>query len=146
MHAKSAQDIEGFEYDWLGSDADGHVALFCTAGGGYAPDVYLMNTDIHDAAIEAILAEPAKTIARFAPSYENMWRLLAERGVFVFDSDPFGGPYKLIAAPEVVALVDELPKVAADVVRRLVFPHLNFTQLREISTELLQQRTIAGRQ
>jgi len=146
MPAKSAQDIHGFEYDWLGSDAEGRVALFSTAGGGFAPDAFLMDTDAHDAAIEAILAEPAKTVARFAPSYpENTWRRVAERGVFAFDSDALGGPYKLVAAPEVVVLVDELPKVAAAVVRRLVFPGLNFAQFREISTELLQQRTTAER-
>jgi hypothetical protein len=144
MHAKSAQDIVGLEYDWLGTDADGHIALFSTAGGGYAPDAFLINTDAHDAAIEAILAEPATTIARVAPNYpENTWRLVAERGVFAFDADPLGGPYKLVAAPGVGVVVDELPKVAADVVRRLVFPHLKFTQLREIPNELLKQGTEA---
>jgi hypothetical protein len=34
---KSAIEIQGFEYDWLGVDDSGCVALFSTAGAGYAP-------------------------------------------------------------------------------------------------------------
>lgn len=139
MHPKSAQDILGLEYDWLGSDADGHVALFSTAGGGYAPDAFLADTDAHDAAIDAVLAEPARTTALFAPDYpNNRWRRVAERGIFAFDADTFGGPYKLVAAPKGVVVVDELPTVAADVARRLLFPHLRFTTLLEITKELLR--------
>src|SRR5437899_85750 len=41
MGAKSADEILGLEFDWLASDADGHVALFSTAGGGYAPEDFL---------------------------------------------------------------------------------------------------------
>jgi hypothetical protein len=37
MSAKSAIDIQGFEYDWLAVDLDGHVAVFTTAGDGFAP-------------------------------------------------------------------------------------------------------------
>ena len=56
MTAKSADQVLGFEYDWLASDVDGHVALFSTAGGGYAPNEFLRDTAEHDAAIELILA------------------------------------------------------------------------------------------
>jgi hypothetical protein len=31
---KSADDILGWDVDWLARDADDHVALFSTAGGG----------------------------------------------------------------------------------------------------------------
>jgi hypothetical protein len=84
--AKSADDIRGVEYDWLASDADGHIALFTTAGAGFAPEEFLRNTDEHDAAIAAVLAAKASTSSRFAPELapglENTWRLMAERGVF----------------------------------------------------------------
>lgn len=34
---KSAIDIQGLAYDWLGCDGDGRVALLRTAGDGHAP-------------------------------------------------------------------------------------------------------------
>lgn len=37
MTAKSADDILGLEFDWIASDADGHVARFSPAGGGMPP-------------------------------------------------------------------------------------------------------------
>lgn len=60
MRAKSAAEILGLEFDWLASDADGHVALFSTAGGGYTPEAFLQDTDAHDR------AAPASTTALFA--------------------------------------------------------------------------------
>ena len=93
---KSADEIRGREYDWLARDDDGHVALFSTAGAGYAPVEFLWNTEAHDRAIQAILALPASTAARLAPelaaNLENTWKLVAERGLFAFDCDPNGGP------------------------------------------------------
>ena len=67
MGAKSADEIQGFEFDWLATDVDGHVALFSTAGGGFAPEAFLLDTDAHNAAIKALLASPPRTKARFAP-------------------------------------------------------------------------------
>ncbi|TMQ13418.1 MAG: hypothetical protein E6J91_18345, partial [Deltaproteobacteria bacterium] len=79
MSAKSPEEIWGTEYDWIGVDADGHVALFSTAGGGYAPREFLRDTDAHDEAISAILSLPASTTARLAPELapqlENTWKL-----------------------------------------------------------------------
>lgn len=143
MEGKSADDVRGFEFDWLASDADGHVALFSTAGGGYAPEEFLRDTDAHDAAIEGILASPASTKARVAPALpaglRNTWREMAERGVFAFDSDANGGRYRLVAVPETPVRVAELPDTAAEVVYRLVLRHLKFTALPgPLSKELLQ--------
>src|SRR4051794_13176045 len=104
MGAKSAEEILGFEFDWLASDAEGHVALFSTAGGGYAPPTFLRDVQAYDDAIDAILAAPASTSTRLAPELPphctNTWRLVAERGLFAFDSDVHGGSYRLVAAPQ----------------------------------------------
>lgn len=54
---KSAEEIQGLELDWLRSDADGHVALFSTAGAGFAPAEFLRDTDAHDEAIDAVLTD-----------------------------------------------------------------------------------------
>jgi hypothetical protein len=144
-HARSADDILGFELDWLASDADGHVAMFSTAGGGYAPEAFLRDTDAHDAAIDAILAAPASTTARFAPELpaglRNTWREIAERGVFAFDSDAHGRPYRLVAVPEAPVRVAALPDRAAVVVSSLVLSRLSLADLpASVPDELLQPR------
>ena len=110
---KAAIEIQGFEYDWLGCDDGGCVALFSTAGAGYAPKAFLRDTDAHHIAIDAVLALTATTEASFAPDLDpsciNTWRLVAERGLYAYDSDPNGGPYHLVAAPAVPVRLNELP-------------------------------------
>ena len=107
---KSADEIQGFEYDWLACDLDGCVALFSTAGAGYPPEEFLEDTDVYDAAIDAVLALPASTTAKVAPptrpGFTNTWTLAAERGLFAFDCDPNGGPYVLAAAPTAATRVE----------------------------------------
>ena len=143
MGAKPAEEILGFEFDWLASDAEGHVALFSTAGGGYAPPAFLRDVEAHDHAIAAIMATPASTTARFAPELPsdrtNTWRLAAERGLFAFDSDVHGGPYLLVAAPHTPVRAAVLPRPAAEVVGRLSFQHLAFSGLTVVSKADLQK-------
>ncbi|HET6148599.1 MAG TPA: hypothetical protein VFH68_13780 [Polyangia bacterium] len=139
MGAKTAADIAGLEFDWLASDADGHVALFSTAGGGYAPDGFLRDTERHDVAIGAILAHPESTSARFAPELapglKNTWRMVAERGLFAFDADCNGGPYNLVAAPETPARLTELPMEAGRVAGAMKLPHLRFAHAAVLSED-----------
>lgn len=141
---KSAEEILGLEFDWLASDADGFVALFSTAGGGYAPDEFLRDTDAYDAAIEVVLASPASTVARFAPELppglKNTWRMVAERGLFAFDSDPHGGPYRIVAAPADPIRIVDLSRLVIDVVERLKLRQVRFAGQSAIPTELLQER------
>lgn len=130
MVNKSRDEIQGWEFDWLARDADGNVALFSTAGGGYAPEEFLRDTDLHDAAIQEILALDPSTEAVFAPelaaNLTNTWRLVAERGLFAFDADPSGGPYHLVAAPRVPRPSSMLPPLAAAATARLVLEHVHF--------------------
>lgn len=144
MPAKSPEDVLGLEFDWLGSDAEGHVALFSTAGGGYAPEEFLQDTEVHDKAIAAILTLPPSTIARFAPElpsgYKNTWRLVAERGLFAYDSDFNGGPYRLVAAPLVPAHITELPSLVEPAAGSIRVCSETFVDLRLISADLLRCR------
>ena len=144
MTAKSAEEILGLEFDWLASDGDGRVALFTTAGGGYAPERFLRHTEAHEKAIDAILGLPTSTAARFAPQldegHQNTWAAVAERGLFAFDSDFNGGPYRLVAAPVVPVLSVALPRAVAEVVSLVVFMHLKFSDLTEVPKELLFER------
>lgn len=136
---KSRVDIQGYEYDWLGCDVDGCVALFSTAGGGYAPPEYLGDTDSHAHAIDLLLARPASTTTRFhpslAPHLANTWKMVAERGLYAYDSDPLGGSFRLVAAPIVPVRIDELPSVVASVAGgvRLAFRFIHETMLSESS-------------
>lgn len=120
---KTSHEIQGFEYDWLATDEDAHVALFSTAGGGAAPSSFLRDTESHDAAIDLILQLPVSTTVRFAPDLkpevQNTWRLVAENGLFAYDSDPNGGPSRLVAAPSSPTLLETLPKPAAAVAVRI---------------------------
>jgi hypothetical protein len=142
MGSKTALDIEGFEYDWLGTDGDDHVALFSTAGAGYAPPGFLRDTDAHHAAIKAILALPTTTTPRIAPTYGpnvvNTWRLVAERGLYAYDCSPNGGPYRLLAAPVAPVRSSALPASIAEVVNSVTYPAIRFATLDTITDELLK--------
>lgn len=143
LAAKEPSDIQGLEYDWLGSDDSGCVALFSTAGAGYAPQAFLRDTDAHDKAIQAALALPATTEAKFAPELGpgliNTWRLVAERGLYAYDCDPDGGPYRLVAAPAVPVRVDTLPPDVASVATA-VRCSSRFESTSVVTVEVLTER------
>ncbi len=130
MATRSREYIEGFEFDWLACDADGHVALFSTAGGGYAPEEFLEDVEAHERAIGLVLSE--------GPGGEDTWSRCGERGLFAYDSDYLGSPYRRIAAPERALRLEELPPQVVDVVRRVVFNGLRFSEENELSGELLK--------
>ena len=112
---------EGLEFDWLATDERGVVALFSAAGGGYVPRQVSSVAEARDAAVAALLEAPRTTSASFAeavaPGLENPWEGAAARGVFVYDSDFFGGLYRLVAAPLVPRVPD--PLAASAILLRL---------------------------
>lgn len=105
-------DIGGLEYDWIGRDMDGHIALFSTAGIGYAPDEFLRDTDLHDEKIDRIISSSETTYARFYPPVTrgrvNTWRIFAERGMYAYDCDVSTGAYRLVAAPQAATHVTDI--------------------------------------
>ncbi len=142
MASKTREEVTGIEFDWLAIDGEGNVAFFSTAGGGYAPSAFLADTDAHDAAIADLLAMLPRTEARFlreiSADREDTWRMMAERGVFAFDSDPTGGPYRLVAAPKAPIRPEQLPATVARVVASLAYEHLRFSELQEMDDALLR--------
>lgn len=145
---RSADDLRGIDSDWLARDADDYVGLLSTAGGGYTPEGFVQNLDAHVAAIDAILALPRSTSAKFAPElragFTNTWRLVAERGLFAFDSDFRGAdfpgrPYCLVAAPETPVTAAELPAIVVSVLSYMQYRRLQFATLTTISADLLQR-------
>lgn len=139
---KDPEEILGAEYDWLARDACGHVGFFSTAGGSYAPPKFLRDTEIHDRAIEEILATRAGTEALYSPTLpvgrQNIWKLMAERGVFAFDGDAHGGPYRLVAAPKNPVHSAELPLAAIAALEKLMLSGVRFEQVTELSTDSLK--------
>lgn len=148
MGKLSAEDIRGLEFDWLASDGDGNVGFFSTAGGGFAPEEFLQDADAHERAIDSILSLAPRTLAsctrQSRPGLTNTWQMMAERGIFAFDSDPLGGPYQRVASPAVPIPTDDLPDEAAEVARRNTYPHLRFYALTEISADQLEKRRRNG--
>jgi hypothetical protein len=138
------EDILGLEYDWLAVDSEGLVGLFSTAGGGYAPDAFLTDIDAFDSAIASILSLPACTTAtcnrQLPAGLTNTWKLVAERGLFAFDSDPLGGPYRLIAAPYCPVALQSLPPVIGSVAGRVVMSTATFRDAKEISEMHIKQQ------
>lgn len=138
---KTAEEILGREYDWLGCDAEEHVAIFSTAGAGYAPASFLSDPEAHEAAIASILSGPACGSPVVAPELPpwctNTWRLLAERGLFAFDSDPCGGPYQRVAVPSVPIHVSDLPGDVARVVRSTTLRQVRFAASSSLSAAAL---------
>lgn len=130
-------DIQGMEYDWLAVDAEGHVGFFSTAGGGYAPEAFLQDIDSFDSAIATLLALPPTTQAlcsrELSPGLANTWKLMAERGVFAYDSDPLGGPYHLIAAPENPVAVHGLPTSVGGPAQRVALAAKAFRSAKVIT-------------
>lgn len=141
--AKRPIEIEGFEYDWLGLDDQGFCALFTTAGGGVAPREYLLDTEAHHQAIEELRESGVTTQAvlypELAPSLENIWREAAQRGLYAYDSDPHGGPYRLVAVPAIPRRVETMPPGVASVSVRCAFRFVNTTMVTEemLRTNLL---------
>ena len=130
MNAKTLDDINGYEYNWLGCDKSGQIALFSTAGSGYAPGVFLANIDIYDQAIDHILKLPRTTSARAFPKigegFQNTWKQVAERGIYSYDADFTDGSYKLVSVPNDAAYVDELPAEIATVIKQFRFSDVLF--------------------
>jgi len=128
VSVKTAEDILGFEYDWLAIDKDGHLGMFSTAGGGRAPQAFLADTDAHDAGLDALIASTATTSARFfreiKAGLDNAWKQAAERGLYAFDSDPNGAPYRLVAAPQDAVRIDAVPEATEQAAGMVKLDHL----------------------
>jgi hypothetical protein len=138
----TADEIQGLEHDWLATDADGHVAVFSTAGGGYAPDAYLQDPDAYDTAISTIAELPIVGSPVLAPKPGDIWATAAERGLFGFDGDLHGRPYKRVAIPKSPTHITQLPHSLAAVAGRLVLSEIRFADAAEVSGDELRREAL----
>jgi hypothetical protein len=85
------EELEGREFDWYAIDSEGNIGLFSTAGEGTIPgtvmDAYSEHDDISDQ-LES-------------PNWGNseVWSDYAKLGLYVYDWDLPGGPYKRERVP-----------------------------------------------
>ena len=116
-------DLNGIEFDWLARDADGNIALFATAGEGFFPLSVTTHYASHTSITEAIPSPNAGT--------EKVWGDYAAVGLYVFDWNLPGGPYKLRATP----LNQARPELIADVEAVPQLPWFNgrFADFKELS-------------
>lgn len=144
-HMRTREEFAGLEYDWLGVDEEGHVGFFSGAGGGALPESFLRDPDSHEAAIEELLASAptitARSLQTVSSDAQDTWRMMAERGLFAFDSDPNGGPYCLMAAPDQPTSPDSLSERARLTAQGTVLRGIRFPAVSEISNEAVLRVT-----
>jgi len=96
---RSADDLRGIDSDWLARDADDYVGpSSALQGGGYTPEGFVQNLDAHVAAHRCDSCIAPDRLRRnlrrsCVPGFTNTWRLVAERGLFAFDSDFRGADF-----------------------------------------------------
>lgn len=102
-------DLNGIEFDWFAKDSDGNLALFATAGEGFFPTSVEAHHTKHMSISESL---PSPNIGT-----KSVWSDYAALGLYVFDWDLPGGPYKLRATPmkqassELVSDIEAVPQL-----------------------------------
>lgn len=105
----------GIEFDWLGVDRHGHVAVFTTAGYGPVPvGVNRHHADV-DAALDQVRELPATGSARDlvrpdppGGDYSD-WDAYSAKGFYAYDWQVWAGPYQRLSSPTVPVSLSELP-------------------------------------
>ena len=138
---RTRESVAGWEFDWIALDAAGQIALLSTAGGGFVPEAVLAGAGDYDDVIDEVLRMPAYRELAYAPQLaahlENTWALAATRGLFAYDADFNGGPYRRVAGPESAITVDALPRSVALVAGRVVLRG-SFDTLTSIDSSILR--------
>jgi hypothetical protein len=131
---------EGIDCGWLGSDENGHAAIFTTAGYGPVP-THLANRPYFDRLEIYLDRLPERTTGRlFVPTnHAGDFCNLAALGLFVFDWQDVHRPlidrrqiYEAVAAPAEPVNVDDLPPDVANMAAAAAF-ELAFREQRQIN-------------
>jgi hypothetical protein len=64
---------------------------------------------------------------------------MAERGLFAFDCNPHGGPYRMVAAPVVPCQVADLPRLTRNAVERIALRRLRFREQPVVTADALRE-------
>ncbi|USD19840.1 hypothetical protein MJO52_12185 [Microbulbifer variabilis] len=121
------EELEGREFDWFAIDSEGNIGLFSTAGEGKIPGPVMEAYSEHDNISEQLES----------PNWgsSEVWSDYAVLGLYVYDWDLPGGPYKRVRAPS-KAMSDELKTKLLNMGSLYSIP-TKFVELKEISCVLL---------
>ena len=122
-------DVTGMEFDWLGVDREGFIALFSSAGFGPVPKAALDEEQFLTNITGRVSKLPFLGACRSIGSHGvcTDWVSAAQRGLFAYDWVQGSGTYyRLVAIPSVPIRSDavadpEIARVAMQVVFDLDF-------------------------
>lgn len=122
--------LKGTDCSWLATDSDGRVALLATAGGGVAPKALLTLRDHYKSALCLCDGLPkCGDVGQLSdPESSLEWMDEIRQGLYVYDSDFSGSPYRRIGAPTVPLHVDALPSALSSIAKLVVFEQLRFEE------------------
>jgi hypothetical protein len=139
MEMPRAHPRWGIEFDWLGVDQRGHVAIFTTAGYGAVPENANLHLNDVDRAIEHLRSLPliggADQIVK--PSSDGDyadWHTYSARGFYAYDWHVWHGPYIRLSVPTVPIAIGSLPSDMQAVAHYVTF-ELDFAQASQIEVE-----------
>lgn len=84
-------EIEGREFDWFATDCAGNVAILATTGSGPVPASVISSCVEHGAISDSIDSSHWGS--------EAVWDDFAKLGLFVYDWELHGGPYRRMREP-----------------------------------------------
>ena len=132
--------LRGREFDWLGIDRDGRVAVFSNAGYGPLPETVNERLADVDAALERAGELPvigsAGNLESSGGGDCSFWYSYSAKGFYAYDWRVWGGPYRRLSSPTVPISIDRLPDQLQAAARLAVFP-VDFADEPEITIECL---------
>ncbi len=132
----------GIEFDWLGVDREGHVAVFTTAGYGPVPaDVNQHLADV-DAAFDRVKELPVTGSAdnimqRSADGDYSDWYTYSAKGFYAYDWQVWDGPYQRLSTPTVPISISQLPAALLAIAHFAEF-RMSFADEPEITVEYVE--------
>jgi hypothetical protein len=132
--------LRGREFDWLGIDRRGRVAVFANAGYGPLPEIVNERVADVEAALERAGELPvigsACNVGDPGGGGYSFWYSYSAKGFYAYDWRVWDGPYRRLSSPTVPVSIDRLPDQLQAVARLAVFP-VDFADESEITIECL---------
>ncbi|MGS2724731.1 hypothetical protein ACVBEJ_13395 [Porticoccus sp. GXU_MW_L64] len=116
------EELVGREFDWFAIDIEGNIGLFSTTGEGTIPSPVIEAYSEHDKISEQLES----------PNWgsSEVWSDYSALGLYVYDWDLHGGPYKQTRAPS-KDMSSELKQKLLSLKSLYTFP-VKFAELKEV--------------
>ena len=128
----SRQDLEGIDAAWIAVDAQGHVALFITAGEGSVPESALPSTEDAETEVLALPESCDCDLLVDVPRPDD-FVAIARRGIFAYDwvaahglQEKVPAHYALQARPSRPLVLTHLPASLQALAARTVLSSVSF--------------------